>query len=163
MANVGVPAEAPHPLDFRSPEHIQELIVYSTGNATDSLQSIFGLRTHPGAWCCPASWVQLHVVKTCHHGWHPCSGTVMPTAGLFFLPSSVSPSAQRSFLEDIAGQLLDPPAATNHTAAHGSLPGLWRAAAEVQPVDRWTDLTKQLLYTAAQLQCSPHRGRWFGT
>lgn len=50
--------------------------------------------------------------------------------GFFFLPGAVPPEAQRSFLEDVAGRLLEPPAATNLSAAHGSLPGLWRAAAQ---------------------------------
>lgn len=50
-AGVGVPAEAPQPLDFRVPEQIKQLIDYSTDDGSASLRSIYGLQTHPGVHC----------------------------------------------------------------------------------------------------------------
>jgi hypothetical protein len=50
-AGVGMPAEAPQPLDFRSPERIKKLVAYSTDDGSASLRSIYGLQTHPGVHC----------------------------------------------------------------------------------------------------------------
>jgi hypothetical protein len=56
---LGVPAEAPQPLDFRKPQQIKELIAYSSEDGPASLQSIYGLQTHPGVHCVCSPWVQV--------------------------------------------------------------------------------------------------------
>jgi alkylated DNA repair protein alkB family protein 1 len=48
--------------------------------------------------------------------------------GFFLLRGAVAPPQQRALTYACLTSLLEPPARTNHTAAHGALPGLWDAA-----------------------------------
>lgn len=45
-SRAAAPADFPQVLDFRSPDHIQQLVVYEPSDATGPQQQIYG---HPGA------------------------------------------------------------------------------------------------------------------
>ena len=73
---LGVPAEAPRPLDFRKPEQIKQLIAYSSEDGSASLQRIYGLRTHPGVHSVDTQWLQVFV--GCTLQWQPIAADASP-------------------------------------------------------------------------------------
>ena len=55
--------------------------------------------------------------------------------GCVVFPGALDVATQRKWLADAVTRLCEPPAATNHDAAHGPIKGLWAAATSAEP--RW--------------------------
>lgn len=55
--------------------------------------------------------------------------------GCVVFPGALDVATQRKWLADAVTRLCEPPAATNHDAAHGAIRGLWAAATSPEP--RW--------------------------
>ena len=55
--------------------------------------------------------------------------------GCVVFPGALDVATQRKWLADAVTRLCEPPAATNHDAAHGPIRGLWAAATSAEP--RW--------------------------
>ena len=55
--------------------------------------------------------------------------------GCVVFPGALDVATQRKWLADAVTRLCEPPAVTNHDAAHGAIRGLWAAATSAEP--RW--------------------------